>query len=221
VVNYDLRKSFTVDDVERIVASMADWSLALSGGTSNMGEGWRITADLDNLYHTGQAWFIPDNDTPTDTTLTSPLIKVGRQPFSVNFDTAFRFEIDPYDGPNVSFDGGVVEIKIDDGRWQDVLAAGGKFSRGGYNSQIVAFAPYQDIRNARHGFGGYSAGLTPQTIDFGTSLVGYKVRLRFRAISDDLVGELGWLVDNIRVVGASNRPFSNVLADSAACLNPL
>ena len=34
------------------------------------------------------------------------------------------------------FDGGVLEISVDAGPFQDILAAGGFFSRGGYNGTI-------------------------------------------------------------------------------------
>ncbi|CAK0752726.1 extracellular elastinolytic metalloproteinase [Gammaproteobacteria bacterium] len=220
IVNYNLKSSlFTVDNAEQIAATTADWSPTLTEISPGAGEGWRVTSDLNDSYHTGQAWFIPDNDTPTDASLISPVIKVGTQPFSVKFDTAFQFEIDTDDGPGFSFDGGVVEVKIGSGRWQDVLAAGGSFTRGGYNTQVIAFAPNYDVAGACAGFGGFSAGLTPQTISFGTALAGRSVRLRFRAATDSGTGELGWLVDNIRVVGATNLPFSEVVADTATCVN--
>lgn len=216
-VNYDLKKSFTVDNVERTAATMVDWSRTFKA-VSGVGEGWQVTQDFDTRYHTGQVWFIPDNDTVTTATLTSPPIVVGQSSFQVVFDTLFQFETAWDQGRDFSYDGGVVEIKIDGGKWQDVLAAGGRFTQGGYNSQVIAFAPDQEPSHARQGFGRSSNGITQHTIDFGMMLAGSKVRLRFRAASDEAVGDLGWLLDNIRVFGTTNLPFSEFIPSPDTCV---
>ena len=111
-----------------------------------------------------------------------------------------------------AWDGGVIEISVDGGAWQDVEAAGGVFSSG-YNGVIVTNdASPISTRNAY-----VNTGSGNETVSFGTSFVNQDVRLRFRLGSDAAAGAYGWEIDNVSFTGIQNRPFSMLVAETQNC----
>jgi hypothetical protein len=63
-----------------------------------------------------------------DSALVSPAIAITRVAAKLNFRKLHDLES--------AFDGGVLEIKIEGGAFQDILAAGESFVSGGYNATI-------------------------------------------------------------------------------------
>ena len=88
------------------------------------------------------------------------------------------------------WDGGVIEISVDGGDWQDVTEAGGIFSVG-YAGPLNFLLPGRDTFTGINGDFDTSMG-GPEQVAFGTSLAGSTVKLRFRMVSDVVVGRL-WL----------------------------
>jgi hypothetical protein len=91
-------------------------------------------------------------------------------------------------------DGGVLEIAIGNGAFQDIVTAGGENK---YTGSILA--PSSPI-NGRQAWTGNVSG-------FNTSIVmppaaaGQSVRLRWRLATDAATASVGWFVDNIGVTG--------------------
>jgi hypothetical protein len=54
-------------------------------------------------------------------------------------------------------------------------------------------------------------------MSFGTRFAGRQVRLRFRVGTDAAVGDEGWEIDDIEVVGITNLPFGSIIDDSQLC----
>ncbi|HET7370743.1 MAG TPA: M36 family metallopeptidase, partial [Gammaproteobacteria bacterium] len=209
--NQDFNAAESVDDVENTVASLNDWTRTLTGN----GAGWTVATSAGvnaflGLPADNQFWVGPDNGSPTDVTLVTPPITVGDKAFSVSFYHYYQFE----DG---GYDGGVVEITTDGGKtWQDVTAAHGSFAFG-YNGII---GPYNDYLNGRAGFinaGGTKYDGAPETVSFGTALAGKTVQLRFRVGSDPAGEELGWIIDDVTVEGATAPVFSVPVAENSYC----
>lgn len=200
VVNHDLVRNRTVDDVEILEGTRADWGAYVSGG----GDPWR-TADLASDFGTGHMWWGADNSWSTLSTLTSPGFDVSGT-FSLSFDHYFSFE--PY------FDGGVVEVSLDNGVWQDaVTGLGAVFTQGnGYNG-------YPFVFNGSPAFADSNGALESVTLDFGTALAGHSARLRFRLASDESVGAFGWVVDNIAFTGADAPVFLGPGPEDGVCTN--
>jgi Zn-dependent metalloprotease len=92
------------------------------------------------------------------------------------------------------YDGGVVEIRLDGGRWRDVGAS--RFTHGGYDGRI-ATGTGNPLRG-RRAFTGESHGYGASRIDL-SDLAGRSLELRFRLGSDRSGGGYGWYVDDIRV----------------------
>jgi len=102
-------------------------------------------------------------------------------------------------------DGGVLEIAIDGGAFQDILAAGGQFTTGGYDGVLATAAACAGNANplagrsawsGAHGrFGAVAAVLPP-------AAAGRSVQLRWR-LGTDCVGTPeapnGWWIDDIRL----------------------
>jgi hypothetical protein len=208
-VNYDLQAHGVFTDSVTLTASKADWLPQIQAGE---GANWQVSDAYDPIFRKSYMWYVPDNASTSDVTLTSPVIPADFGPLSVSFLSYFSFE--SY-AAGISWDGGVIEISVNGGPWQDVVDAGGAFVQGDYNALVLSFDPTGN----RSGFGNSNGGLTQYVVDFGNLYLGDNVQFRFRMKSDEAVGEFGWLLDDIRILGASEGAFSSVLDDSGVCVN--
>jgi MYXO-CTERM domain-containing protein len=157
------------------------------------------------LYH-GDA-----RGTSSDVSFVSPRLFVsGSEPFVVTFEHRYAFE-----SGTSNFDGGVIEISTDGGvTFRDVAT----MAKPGYTGAIAGGA--SNVLTGRQGFVGSSPGypaLQPVRLDFGKSLAGNNVVLRFRIGTDNGVGTQGWDIDTIEVSGTINQPFQSLVADQSAC----
>jgi hypothetical protein len=210
-VNLDLGPTRSFDDVESEEASLTDWTVDLSNPAS--GPPW-VVADLDADFGTGQVWYAHDNGTTSTSTLTTPAFLVTGA-FSMTFTHFYEFE-EPFDTGTglVWFDGGVLEVSINGGAFQDVTAAGGSFTPGeGYTGLSTAFP------TDRAAFVGTNDSMETTTLSFGNALDGDTVRLRFRLEADISVGAFGWVVDDITLSGNAAPVFSGVVAENGVCVN--
>ena len=78
----------------------------------------------------------------------------------------------------VGYDGGVLEIKIGNGSFQDILAAGGSFVSGGYNATLSG--DYGNPLAGRQAWSGNSLGFFTTTVNLPAAAAGENVRLRWR-----------------------------------------
>ena len=215
LANSDIARTATSDDFENPVLSEPDWARESVGTTDQ----WELVNE-DELLGSGTVWFAPDKETASDLSLITPSFSVPAETaFSMSWEHYYSFEPMsplPLPGFGGGYDGGVVEISVDGGEWTDVLDAGGSFTGAGYNGAI-------DALDGREGFTGTSAGLldsaglVAEGLDFGIALAGSSVRLRFRVVTDELVGDYGWSVDNVSVTGAAEPPFLAVSANEGEC----
>ncbi len=102
---------------------------------------------------------------------------------------AFRNNFNLQDG----FDGGVLEISYDGLTFQDIVAAGGTFVRGGYNGTISSCCG--NPLAGREAWTGNSGGFIDTTVNLPHHSGSYN--LRWRMGSDSSVSGEGWRVDNI------------------------
>ena len=104
---------------------------------------------------------------------------------------------------NRLYDGSVLEIKIGNGNWQDILAAGGTFLSGGYDGIIDSCC--QNPLAGRLGWSGKS-GLNNTAVfittraKLPTSAAGQNVQFRFRVGTDIGGTREGQFIDNFRVL---------------------
>jgi hypothetical protein len=95
-----------------------------------------------------------------------------------------------------TWDGGVLEIKVGAGAYQDILAAGGTFVEGGYNGTLRGTG--NPLAN-RQGWTGNSNGYINTIVQLPQSAAGQNVQLRFRIGHDTAGGGTGWNIDNVQV----------------------
>ena len=209
-VNFDAVPNSVSDDVENPAAASRDWSRTDVESSAD----WQIDS-LDGINH---FWYGPNNSTTSNPVLTTrPIVVADAGDFSVSFDHWFQFEYaGELGGVQYGFDGGYVEISVDGGAWDNVTAMGGTFTEGGYTGIIAAPLPILE-EEAFVGQLNPDETFAHSVLSFGDSLAGHTVRLRFHVQSDSVVGDIGWMVDNIAFSGASSMPFSRVAPVSGQC----
>jgi hypothetical protein len=149
------------------------------------------------------AAFIDDPAVVSDKLLDSLSILVPLAVLSLTFRHNFNLEASGED-PNLGFDGGVLELSTDGGNtFQDVLAAGGTFTIGGYNRTISADRGSPIA--GRHAWSGNSEGFVTTVVNLPNFLpIGS--RLRWRMASDTTGSNEGWRVDTVDIIGCVPKP---------------
>jgi hypothetical protein len=113
----------------------------------------------------------------------------------------------------VSYDGGVVEYSSNGGAdWNDV---GALFTHNGYNATLSP--SFGNLLGGRSAFGDISKGYTSSRVDL-SSLAGQSVRFRFRIGTDNVIDDLGWFIDDIRIYtcgGTANNTAPTISATSS------
>jgi hypothetical protein len=128
------------------------------------------------------AW-VNDPATVSDKRLTSPPVTI---PFLQNAGLMFRHNYAFEDG----FDGGVLEISIDDGPFQDAAAFIGQ---GGYNGTISTCCG--NPLAGRPAWTGSSGGFVTTTVGLPSN---HTIALRWRMGSDNGGSGQGWRIDSVQ-----------------------
>lgn len=130
--------------------------------------------------------------------LVSPAIALPAGPVRLSFRHSFHTEASP-GSPTVGYDGGVLEIKIGEGPFLDLVAAGGDFELGGYNRTLSS--SFNNPLGGRRAWSGDSGGFVTTTALLPPAASGHAVQLRWRLGTDsgDEYGGIGWWVDSIGV----------------------
>ena len=132
--------------------------------------------------------------------MTSPVFRVNSATAELNFYN--RYDLETTFLRNKLYDGAVLEIKIGDGIFQDIIAAGGAFTSGGYDG--VLETNFQNPLGGRRAWSGKSGpNQTPQFIVTNIKLparaAGKNIRLRWRVGTDNGTAREGQYVDDVRV----------------------
>jgi uncharacterized repeat protein (TIGR01451 family) len=97
-------------------------------------------------------------------------------------------------------DGGVLQIKIGNGSFVDILDAGGSFLAGGYDDTIRN--EFQSPIAGKRAWTGNSGGFRETIVDLpGAATFGRIIVLRWRLASDLTVGRIGQWIDSIYLTG--------------------
>jgi N-acetylneuraminic acid mutarotase len=141
-------------------------------------------------YSPPNAAWVNDPAAISDKYLDSPPVRLD---FLKNAELVFR---NNYALEN-TLDGGVLEVSIDGGPFQDILAAGGVFDRGGYNGTISACCG--NPLAGRNAWTGSSGGFIETDVGLG-GLDGHTFVLRWRMGSDSSGSGEGWRIDNVMMI---------------------
>jgi PKD repeat protein len=174
------------------------WSSSATGGQTP----W-VTSSVTNATAPNSA-FAPDPGFAGESILVSPTINIPLTANQLSFQHYYNMETGT---GNVGYDGGVFEIKIGNGSFQDILDAGGSFASGGYN-KIIATG-YGNPLAGRQAWSGDSGQFGPVLVNLPVAALGQPVQFRWRCGSDSSVGVMGWYVDALVIGGltcCSNGP---------------
>jgi hypothetical protein len=128
--------------------------------------------------------------------LTSPSFPIASPAATVSFRN--QYDSEP------GWDGGVLEISIAGGPFQDIITAGGRFIENGYNGALGA-GTNNPLAN-RNAWSGLSGGYLNTTVQLPASALNQNVQLKFRFGGDDNTAGAGanpgWYIDTIVVKGS-------------------
>ena len=165
-----------------------------------------------------QTMLIRNNAFISDVAYETDAIEVGYNGnLTVSFWHAYLIES--------GFDGGVIEISLNGGEWQDATNFG-QFTNGGYNQVLgeIADQPLsgRSVFSGRNLAPDFSTAGNTESLVFDSVLNGNVVKLRFRMASDSAVSDFGWFIDNVTFSNIDSAVFNQIVAgDTGGCDNAL
>jgi hypothetical protein len=132
--------------------------------------------------------------------MTSPAFRLNSASAELTFRN--RYDLETTFLRNKLYDGSVLEIKIGEGFFQDIIAAGGRFTAGGYDG--VLDSAHQNPLGGRLAWSGKSGPhQTPQfitsTVKLPARAARQNVQLRWRVGTDNGTSREGQYIDDIYV----------------------
>jgi hypothetical protein len=149
--------------------------------------------------------FVPDLAGVGQSALTSPLFVVQTPQAQVYFREAF-------DVSN-AYDGGILEIAIGSGPFQEIVQAGGSFVEGSYNATLADNNPL----GPRPGWSGNSGGWLSVRVNLPPTAAGQPVQLRWVFATSRGMANGAWFVDAVDV----SEPLCLPAVSNPIILNPM
>lgn len=148
----------------------AGWSTSASGAQSN----WvTSTASADSPLN---AAFSPDPSSIGVNELDSPPISITSTNAVLTFRQSYSFVVSPTNS-ELGYDGGVLELKIGGGSYTDIVAAGGSFVSGGYNTTLTT--TNGNSLGGRLAWSGNSSGFITTVVNLPATTSGQTIQLRW------------------------------------------
>ncbi len=194
---------------------------ALPGGWTTTATGaespWVTSTSANDT--TPNAAYVPDVASIGLSELVSPAFVLAASSPQLRFRQSYNLEA-PSTG-TTAYDGGVLEIKIGNGAFTDIITAGGSFVSGGYGRTISP--SYSNPLGGRPAWSGNSRGFVTTVVNLPPSALGRTVQLKWRCGTDDGVTVAGWYIDSISITGGSYTcctPTSDLVMSQTATPNP-
>jgi hypothetical protein len=172
----------------------AGWTTAITGEQ----EPWQKVL-LENTTD-DYAAFSPEPVHPGINELVSPVVHLNGSNVVLSFSN--KFDLESTFLRNLLYDGGVLEIKIGSGDFQDIVTAGGVFTAGGYNGPIAACCSNplagRMAWSSKSGIDADPVWITSQ-VNLPPSAAGQDVQFRWRVATDIGGHRTGQWIDNVKV----------------------
>jgi hypothetical protein len=168
------------------------------------------------------AVWIDDVNDYADISLVSPSYNLpAASAATITFHHSYTlWSPDPSANANGVFNGGVFEISLNGGAFQDILASGGSFGTGGYNVELdPAFDNplAQPPTLNRAVFGGASADFVTTTVTLPATASASTVRFRWRLGTEgggrSFETHSGWWVDDFSCDECTAAPADEIFKD--------
>jgi subtilisin-like proprotein convertase family protein len=183
----------------------AGWTTAASGAGVNF---VTVTNFRDTVPN---AVFAPSRTATALSEITSPPVIVTGTRTVLNFRHKYSIEN--------TWDGGVLELKIGDGQFQDILLAGGTFLAGGYTTTLNSSPNPLAGRFAWSG--ATQDGFLLTSVKLPVSAFGQNVQFRWRLGSNDSFASLGWWIDSVTLENiATGANTTSIDIAAAGTANP-
>ena len=174
------------------------WTTARAGSGANPPLWVTSTTSSDTPLNSA---FSGGSTTPGENSLSSPITAIPNAPGTgtnpgvrLSFKNNYNFE--------AGFDGGVLEISINGGPFQDILAAGGSFIEGGYNGTIGVT---DSVLTGRQAWTGSSGSFITTTVVLPPASYGQNAQLKWRTAFDTGTSPAGGglRIDTVSVFAAT------------------
>jgi PKD repeat protein/endonuclease/exonuclease/phosphatase family metal-dependent hydrolase len=150
------------------------WATSASGAQSN----WvTSTTSADTVPN---AAFSPDPGSDGVNELDMPSIPINSSVAQLTFRQNYGLAASVTNS-SIGYDGGVLEIAIGGGSYTDIVAAGGAFVNGGYNTTLSGL--YGNPLAGGQAWSGNSGGFTTTVVNLPASAAGQNIQLRWRCAS--------------------------------------
>src|ERR1039457_6849019 len=158
-----------------------NWTTSATGAQSN----WvTATTAVDTAPN---AAFSPDPSSVGVNELDTPSItinsSVARLTFRQNYSLAASTT-----NPLIGYDGGVLEVAIGGGSYTDIVAAGGSFVSGGYNTTLCG--DFSNPLAGRQAWSGNSGAFATTGVNLPATAAGQNVQLRWRCAAGNTPGSV-------------------------------
>ena len=150
-----------------------------------------ITSSAENDSPTNSAF--PPNSAPAGiSALVSPVIEIQSSSARLTFRQFLDLQHE--------YDGGVLEISIGEGSFEDILVAGGAFANGGYSATLTTNSSNPLAgRQAWSGNGGEGFSIFTTTVVLPPTAAGESIQLRWLRGASTNAFSSGWYVDSISI----------------------
>lgn len=177
------------DDLEAYstmqMAESAGWS---HGADSAANDDWRVVSGDDHTTGSGVAFVSTDVDSITDKYLISAAVTPGASS-QLSFWHKYTFE----STENGNYDGGVLEMRVNGGAWQDAAA---QILSNGYNGLLSN--QHSNPLGGRNAWVGIQAEYIKVEVDL-SGQAGNSVQFRWRLGTDSSEAAGDWKIDDIQV----------------------
>jgi subtilisin-like proprotein convertase family protein len=185
----------------------------LPGGwtTSAAGAGVNFVSTTNFRHTAPNAVFAPNTPATGLAEITSPPVLVTSSRTILNFRHKYSVEN--------TWDGGVLEIKIGGGEFQDILVAGGAFLAGGYTTTLNSSLNPLAGRLAWSGATQEDFLLT--SVRLPVNAFAQNVQFRWRLGSNESFASLGWWIDSVTLENIATGANTNSIGiANAGTANP-
>ena len=186
----DLTEDFDTDLDAYALELPTGWISGTSGGA----QGFFIVSD--NVSTGAHSIHADDGASAGESDLISPTFEIG-ETATLTFDHFYSLE--------TNYDGAILEISINGGAFEDIVAAGGAFVSGGYSGALGptdSHNPIQEQCGTCMAWTGGNAGFTTVKVNLPHLPANTPVKLRWRVGSDQNYGTpyfYGYYLDHIHV----------------------